>query len=293
VAEVQPIKFKSRKITMFRMTDRSKNWRISSVLLALVMLSACNTSVDVPINTPVVVPTDPVVIEAPTQAPVEEPTQSAPSVSVDISSVAQGITSQVVAAVPASADHPWWEVMPEYTLLTLQGYSIADHLLDAQIFVYPVEGLGVNEVVGQTPGNLQALLQSQQVGESMPYLPAYNAGQVIHAQVAFLDFKNGKGVRYLTQFDQAPLPINNYELHYTFQGLTSDGKYYVAAVLPVNLADLPSDASVDLNNPPANLMEDFPTYLSDTVNMLNGQPSSAYRPDLSALDAMVESLEIK
>jgi len=278
---------------MFRMTNRSIFWRISSALLALMILSACTAAVDVPINTPVEAPTDLVVTDAPTQSSVEEPTQSAPGVFVDISSITQDVTSQVVPAVPASADHPWWEVMPEYTLLTLQGYSIADHLLDAQIFVFPVEGLGMNEVVGQTPGNLQALLQSQQVGESIPYLPAYNAGQVIHAQVAFLDFKNGKGVRYLTQFDQAPLPINNYELHYTFQGLTGDGKYYVAAVLPVNLPDLPADGSVDLNNPPSNFMEDFPTYLSDTVNMLNGQPASAFSPDLSALDAMMGSLEIK
>ena len=278
---------------MFRLTNRSIFLRVSSVVLALIVLSACNTTVNVPINTPVEAPTDPVATEAPTQSPAGEPTQAAPGVSVDVSGVAQGVTSQVVAAVPASADHPWWEVMPEYTLLTLQGYSIADHLLDAQIFVYPVDGLGVNEVVGQTPGNLQALLQSQQAGDSMPYLPAYNAGQVMHAQVAFLDFKNGKGVRYLTQFDQAVIPINNDELHYTFQGLTSDGAYYVAAVLPVNLPDLPSDASVDLNNPPANFMEDFPTYLSDTVTMLNGQPASAFSPDLSALDAMMESLEIK
>jgi hypothetical protein len=75
--------------------------------------------------------------------------------------------------------------------------------------------------------------------------------------------------------------------------LTSDGKYYVAAVLPVNLPALPMDASVNLNNPPTNFMEDFPTYLSDTVNMLNGQPASAFTPDLSTLDAMIGSLEIK
>ena len=46
----------------------------------------------------------------------------------------------------------------------------------------------------------------------------------MHSQVQYLDFKNGTGVRYLTQFDQGILPINNYELVYTYQGLTSDGK---------------------------------------------------------------------
>jgi hypothetical protein len=276
---------------MFRMKIYS---RISGATLGLtLLLSACNMLANAPTQEPVEAATESVVTEAPNQAPVVEPTQGPPAVTLDINGVAQEVTSQVVEAVPSSADHPWWEVMPQYTVLTLDGYPTPDHLLETQIFVYPVEGLSVNETAGGVVGSLQALLQSQGAGDSMPYLPLYNAGQVMHAQVKYLDFKNGTGVRYLTQFDQAPLPINNYELHYTFQGLTSDGKYYVAAVLPVNLPELPADASVDLNNPPQNFVEDFPTYLSDTVNMLNGQPASAFTPDLGLLDAMMESLEIK
>jgi hypothetical protein len=279
---------------MFRVRNHSFFLYISVASLALMLLlSACNVPAIVPTQAPVAAPTQLAATGVPTQAPVEEPTQGAPTVSVDLNGVAQGSTSQIVAAVPPGGDHPSWEVMPEYTLLTLQGYSIADHLMEAQIFVYPVAGLSVNDAASGMPGSLGALLQSQQAGDSMPYLPLYNAAQVMHAQVAYLNFKNGKGVRYLTQFDQAPLPINNYELHYTFQGLTNDGKYYVAAVLPVNLRELPSDASVDVNNPPPNFMEDFPKYLSDTVEMLNGQPPSVFSPNLSALDVLIGSLEIK
>jgi hypothetical protein len=264
-----------------------------SVLLALMLfLSACNLA-SAPAQAPVEAPTDPVVTEAPVQPAAEDAGQGAPVVSVDVNGVAQEVTSQEIEAVPASADHPWWEVMPQYTLLTLSGYPTSDHLLKTQIFVFPVEGLMLNESAGGVVGSLQALLQSQQAGEAIPYLPFYNAAQVMHTQVSYLDFKDGRGVRYLTQFDQAPLPINNYELHYTFQGLTSDGKYYVAAVLPVNLPALPMDASVDLENPPANFMEDFPAYLSDMVNMIGGQPASAFTPDLNTLDAMIMSLEIK
>jgi hypothetical protein len=40
-------------------------------------------------------------------------------------------------------------------------------------------------------------------------------------------------------------------------------------------------------------MEDFPAYLSDMVNMIGGQPASAFTPDLNTLDAMIMSLEIK
>lgn len=44
---------------------------------------------------------------------------------------------------------------------------------------------------------------------------------------------DGGGIRYLTQFGQAAGLITNPELFYTFQGLTDDGAYYVAAVFPV------------------------------------------------------------
>ena len=277
---------------MFRMTTNSFSLRLTGILLVL-LLSACNVPASAPTQAPVDVPVSPVVVDVPTENPVDDSGQAGPTVTVELNGMVQEATSQVIEAVPADADHPWWEAMPQYTLLTLQGYPISEHLLNVQIFVYPVEGLSVNEVASGIPGDLSALLQSQQAGDVLPYLPPYNAAQVMHAQVSFLDFKNGKGVRYLTQFDQAPLPINNYELHYTFQGLTSDGKYYVAAVLPVNLAGLLADGNVDLNNPPAGFMEDFPTYLSDMVNMLNGQPASAFSPDLSQLDAMIRSLEIK
>ncbi|MGD8404965.1 MAG: hypothetical protein PVJ21_14990 [Anaerolineales bacterium] len=277
---------------MIRMKRHFPFLHFFGALLALVLfLSACNVPANAPTQVPVEVPTEPVATEAPTQAPTEE--SGGFTVSIDVSGVAQDFTSQVVEVVDPGSDGPWWGVMPQYTQLTLQGYPTPDHLLKPQIFVFPVDGLSINETANGNVLSLQTLLQTQQIGDSLPYLPLYNAAQVMHAKVEYLDFKNGHGVRYLTQFDQAILPINNHELHYTFQGLTGDGKYYVAAVLPVNLPELPADESVDLNNPPQDFVEDFPTYLSDTVNMIGGQPAGAFTPDLGALDAMIASLEIK
>jgi hypothetical protein len=230
---------------------------------------------------------------APAQTASPAETGQMGAVTVDASGVAQTVTSQVVAAVPASDDGPWWEAMPQYTLLTLEGYPITNHLLTPQIFVYPAQDLpAANENAGQIVADLQALLQNPQDGQLMPFLPLYNAAQVMHAQVKSLDFKNGKGVRYLTQFDQAMLPINNHELIYTYQGLTSDGKYYVAAVLPVNLAGLPANEN-DLDNLPAEFTSDFPKYLSNTVSLLDQQSPASFTPDLNKLDTMMGSLDIK
>jgi hypothetical protein len=99
-------------------------------------------------------------------------------------------------------------------------------------------------------------------------------------------------VRYVTQFDQAFIPINNNELIYTYQGLTSDGKYYVAAVLPLNHPSLPADGKVT-GKEPAEFTSAFPTYVANVVKALNPQAANTFTPDLTLLDAMMSSIEIK
>jgi len=209
---------------------------------------------------------------------------------LDVNGVAQDFTSEVIEAVLPGPDRPWWEPMPQYTLLTLSGYLITDHLMKPQIYIYPAKDLGVNEAAGKAVAELQELLQDQQAGEELPFLPLFNAAQMMHAQVKYLDPQNGKGVRYLTQYTQGIVPINNHELIYTYQGLTSDGKYYVAAVLPVNLASLPTDEKWHVQEPPVG--EDFGKYIDEVVSNLNEQPTSAFTPDLSKLDALIQSIEI-
>jgi hypothetical protein len=228
----------------------------------------------------------------PTLSPAGNAGPSAASVAVDVSGVADAVSLEVVASVPPSADAPAWAAMPEYTLLTLEGYPIADHLLQPQIFVFPVQGLGVNEIAAQVSQSLQVLLQNHQVGESMPYLPLYNARQMIHPQVKYLDVQNGQGVRFVTWYSQGIVPINNHDLHYTYQGLTSDGQYYVAAVLPVNLPGLSANAQA-MDDLPSDFATNYAQYVADTADMLDQQSAGPYTPDLSKLDAMIQSIEVK
>jgi hypothetical protein len=207
--------------------------------------------------------------------------------------MATGFQTETVAAVPASDNAPYWEVLPEYTRVALQGYPISDHLMQPQIFIYPVNELvKVNEGAGQIVASLQTLLKSSQEVTPMPFLPLFNAMQVMHTHLQYLDFRSGQGLRYLTEFDQGMIPINNYELIYTYQGLTSDGKYYVAAVLPVTHPSLPADGEVTGKEPPE-FTSDFPAYLANVVKGLNPQAASTFTPDLTQLDAMMSSLEIK
>jgi hypothetical protein len=231
--------------------------------------------------------------QAATAVQAAQPPSSAPGeITLDLSGVAQDQLVETVEALPDSAEEPFWEAAPQYVRVTLQGYPVAAHLMQPQIFIYPAADLALaNENAGKIASDLQALLQTRQAGERLPYLPQYNAAQVLHAQVQYLDFKNGKGVRYLTQFDQAPLPVNNFELIYTFQGLTSDGKYYIAAVLPVTHPDLPANQQVSAQQIAE--MNDFSAYLAKTVTWLDQQPGASFTPDLAKLDALIQSIEVK
>ncbi len=271
-----------------------------AILAVPLLLSACQAAVP---------PAQPTAAALPTQAPLEStqppveatqppaevtqaPVATTGELTLDLSGIAQGMTFETVEAVPESAGGPFWEVAPEYQRATMQGYPVTDHLLKPQISIYPVSDLATfNPAAGGITADLQALLASHQPGDHLPFLPLFNAAQVMHAQVQYLDFKNGSGVRFLTQFDQAILPINNYELIYTFQGLTNDGKYYIAAVLPVTHPDLPATNQVSQEQ--ASQLSDFATYLSQTVAWLDQQPAGSFTPDLAALDALIQSIEIK
>lgn len=269
--------------------------RLMSLALIPVLI-ACNTATSTPTPVP---PTNPVVpatsptpaAPTPTLSPTEGVEQGVASVAVEANGLAQEVMSWVVEAVPPSADNPWWVTMPAYTLLSLNGYPIAGHMRQPQIFVYPVQGLEVNEAALNVVDSLRALLQTQQAGETLPYLPLYNELQLMHAQVKYLDFKDGTGVRYLTEYGQGLMPVNNHVLFYTYQGLTGDGRYYVAGVLPIHLSSLPANEN-DLANLPLEYTTDFPTYLVNTINMLNQLPADAYTPDLNQLDAMMQSIDL-
>lgn len=214
-------------------------------------------------------------------------------VSLDTGSIASDFEIEMIAAVPPGENVPGWELLPSYTRVTLQGYPIDNHLMQPQIFIYPVEELTqVNEGAGQMVASLQMLIQSPQEAPTMPFLPLYNAAQVMHTHLQYLDFEDGQGLRYLTQFSQGIVPINNHELIYTYQGLTDDGKYYVAAVLPVSHPSLPTDGQVTGSEPPA-FTSDFTAYLANVVAALNPQAATTFTPDLTQLDAMMSSLEVQ
>ena len=116
-----------------------------------------------------------------------------------------------------------------------------------------------------------------------------------------LDFQNGMGVRYFTEYAQYYAPVDNYDLFYTYQGLTTDGKYYVSATFPVNAAFLQNSYD-DTTVPPGGILApdfssqtyetDMETYYIQMINLLNTTADNVYTPNLTCLDQFIQSLQI-
>lgn len=213
-------------------------------------------------------------------------------ISLDIYSIGTGLQLETIPAVLPGSDAPYWEILPKYTVLTLTGYPISDHSREPKIYIFPLDKLGAfNEDAAQQIISLQMLLENPAEIQEMPFLPLVNASQMMHASVHYQDFVSGRGLRYLTEFSQGIVPVNNMELIYTYQGITSDGNYYVAAVLPVSHPTLPVNGSIS-GAEMETIASDYHSYLAHVAQDLNIQASNTFTPDLTQLDAMLSSLEI-
>lgn len=199
--------------------------------------------------------------------------------------------------VPAQDEEggPFWAASPQHTKFSFEGYVLPDTLHAPQILVYPVEAYeAISPAAAKTIADLRYFMATKPStapepgfgSDGIPALPLFNAAQMMAAGMEYIDFQNGSGVRFLTQYAQAYIPINNHELFYSFQGLTDDGAYYVAAILPVSHLSLP-DEMAPMGE------EEFTSYLSSTVTSLNAQANASFTPDLALLDAMIRSLSVQ
>ncbi|MBW8012509.1 MAG: hypothetical protein FVQ83_14935 [Chloroflexi bacterium] len=238
-----------------------------------------------------------------TQPPADQPTEPPPPPDVDFEgvsfsfddSIANQVIPETIAAVTDQEVMPGM-VAPQHLQFNFDGYVLADTFHEARIMVFPVsEFQSVNSFVGEVIDDLEWLLSEKPnvPVDALPFIPMWNAGSLIEAHLAYLDFQNGSGVRYLTQHGQSYWPINNQDLFYTFQGLTSDGSYYVAAILPISnpiLLETGDDYPMDDF---AAFADNFPNYVDDIAQQLNAQADPSFIPDLSLLDALFESLLVE
>ncbi len=291
------------------------------VLFVAIALAACAPT-PAPVATPdVLAPTAAQVATPDAPAPTAEPTTppdltpAAPGKAFAFEGVEVYIPESVASgasarAVPASegADLPEFGKNPAYTEIKLDGYPAQNDYFQGMIQVYPVAGFEqISQVAAQRVQDMQALLAEKPAapGKEIATLPIYNAAQVFRSRVRYLDFQNGTGVRFVTMYSQGIVPATNKEVFYTYQGLTSDGAYWVSAVLPVHAAFLAADQNSAANPPAGGIAFPDLSKLSDTevgpqvsayyqavAGKLDATSAAEFTPGLDALDYLVQSLRV-
>jgi hypothetical protein len=116
--------------------------------------------------------------------------------------------------------------------------------------------------------------------------------QQFNANVEYIDFKNGTGVRFVTVYGiQDAAPVSNKHLVYVYQGITDDRQCYVSASFRLTHEDLEADAEI-----PRDVYSDstgiaLAEYFSEHELLLNGA-AKGYMPGLERFDQIMESIEV-
>jgi hypothetical protein len=268
-------------------------------------LTASQTEQAAPVPVVPIDPATPVPVE-PTADPTVPPPPAPDIVYEGVSfnynpAIASSIRPEVVPFEEIDVESPIGGSIPEHRRFNFDGYPLPGTFHEAYIVVYPVaEFQSVNNNAARVIPDHQSFMAARPTitdpanpDDYIPFLPVWPAAQVFRSLVQYLDFQNGTGVRFLTQFAQALVTVNNEELFYTYQGMTSDGAHYVAAVLPVSHPSLPSDGTQVPGGDFDAWANDYGNYLQTTLAELEAQPDSSFTPDLALLDAMIQSLLVQ
>jgi hypothetical protein len=224
--------------------------------------------------------------------------------------LAANATGTLVPAAPSDEFNGPMEYYPENRKIAFLGYPLSGGFFEANgsdhggLTIYPIaDFVAMNQAaISPIVTNMQILLADKPAApQSIPFLPVFNAAQVFNAQVKYLDFQNGQGVRFLTEYAQYYAPVNNDDLFYAYQGITADGKYWVSAILPINAAYLQA-AYDSVNVPdggiPAPALDDpnygnaMEAYYIVMLDKLNTTPDASFTPGLDCLDQFIQSLQI-
>lgn len=149
---------------------------------------------------------------------------------------------------------------------------------------------------------LNAWLRSHGAHNRMPLVPMYDVGEAVRAKVSYLDFRNGRGVAFVTQYTIEDALVTNQALAYVFQGLTDDGEFYVSAAFPVAAPFLPPDFSeeeaasngLDYGRGASAraFQKKYAAYKARTARRLEALAPAAYRPALAPLADLLRSLNV-
>jgi hypothetical protein len=212
--------------------------------------------------------------------------------------LAQSAAGTSMPAVPVTEGPALGGATPAAVRFLFNGAAAEDFFAPTtpQVLVYKTaDWTALDPTTAKSVADLTAMLKDKPTTfpNGIPVLPPIPATQVFQVKPRYLDFQGGSGIGFLTYYAQDVSPVLASQLFYTFQGLTTDGKYYVAVFYPVTAAYLPTDPTAALGGATYDeWAKNYETYLADLVKGLDGLIPAAYTPNLELLYGMVNSIEV-
>jgi hypothetical protein len=291
-----------------------KHRLLIGMVLCLFILSSCvkPTVETPPVPTPTLNPTAVTKTPIPTATPTSSPSATPGDIDYQLDGLTLTIPAclSMVPALTILPAQPYDDnagprmVYPQHRQISFSGYALTGKFFEPIIRVFPVaEYEPMHTTAASSIKRMREVLATRTIEpkNTIPLLPGYNAMQVFHAQVKFMDFQNGTGLRWLTELAQYSAPVNNRDLFYSYQGMTSDGKYWLSIMLPVNAAylqetwdstEVPQGGLVQPAPGSPNWSEELKSYYTLMLGMLNNTPDSEFSPALDCLDKLATSVSI-
>jgi len=181
---------------------------------------------------------------------------------------------------------------------SVREYSILlnDIILDnASISVLPLDAYAeLAPFIREEVDALLDLLDTQEFPEDLqapPMIPLVPVARPFQAAPEFLDFQNGVGVRFVTTYAQDTIVVLADTPVYEFMGITNDGQWLVSAQISLSsdlFPTLPPDELPYTNTTYLDYLREVEAQIDNNANDV-----TAFFPNLTAVDAMIESLLVE
>ncbi|MDQ2692450.1 MAG: hypothetical protein M3Y68_10495, partial [Chloroflexota bacterium] len=232
--------------------------------------------------------------------------------------LAPWVEARTVPAVPVNDQGLFAEAQPSYAQIRFWGFlggrpydlpllPADDRLAQVRVFqTAEFRGFGDDSPAGFV-NQMQALSALLETGIDpsrcaqpitgepvLPFLPWINMKQSFCAQPRVIEFAGGRGIRYLSYYAQGLDPVLDQQVFYTFQGLTDDDQFYVAAFFPVRTGIFPTEppACPACSDPGYDPVTEWATMLAGQLIQLNAQSESDFVPSLVVLDDLIRTIQI-
>lgn len=176
--------------------------------------------------------------------------------------------------------------------------------LDAQVGIrlYATADLAQYDFMGAVVDQLQTLVTEQQElaayesssGEvtTLPFLPLPMHGQTLIARAEYVETDQVRGIRYIVTSPTlaAIEPFTSASFNYVFQGISTDGQFYLSAIFKLTNSLFPAEiTSVDMEDLSAN----WETIVADTAVILDEAHSDDFSPALESYHQLIDSFSFE